>query len=225
MTSFTRNEKAIRTVYNAGSIKTTGFHKGFFTKAILRKSKSSDAEAIELSFLSTKGESGTITIWYQSAKGEELARGMSTIQGLMALLEIENLKEKKNDLVEVFNWDSKQVESVRMTTFPDLLNKPIGTVWQVEEYIKQVKQDDGSYANSNPIELKERAVFQTFCDAETKQTAIEILDDTEAQDIDKMLDRMEPVKRVNLPKAQLSQAKDTASTKRAEEWVDSEIPF
>ena len=222
---FTKNEASIRTTYNAGSIKNTGYHKGLFTKAYLRKSKSSDAEAIHLDFLSDKGQSGQIDIWYQRANGETMERGESAIQGLMAILEIDDLKEKKNDLVEQYNWDTRQVEQVRMTTYPQLLNKQIGTVWQVEEYLKQAKQDDGTYANAIPLEIKERAVFITFCDPETDQTAIEKLDDTPATDIDKMLDRMEPVKRVNLPKAQVQQAKDTASAKRADEWEDSTIPF
>jgi FtsZ-binding cell division protein ZapB len=226
---FTRDEKSIRSnTFSGGSIKTTGLHKGFITKAYVRNSKSSEAIALHLDFLSEKGESGQIDLWHTKANGEPMERSVATIQGLMSLLDINDLREKNNDLIEQWNKTTKQIEQVRMTSYPQLLNQPIGTIWQVEEYIKQVEESDGVWINSNPIELKERAVFIAFCDPESKQTAIELLDDAEAQDIDKMLKRMDPVKRVNLPKAQLQQAKDTASTKKANDpdfdFNDS-IPF
>jgi hypothetical protein len=106
-----------------------------------------------------------------------------------------------------------------------LLSNANDTRRHAEEYLKQARQDDGTYANANPIEIKERAVFITFADAETHQTAIEKLDDHPAEEIARMLDNLLDIKRVNLPKAQLSQAKDTSQTKKADDGFDMDIPF
>ncbi len=78
-------------------------------------------------------------------------------------------------MVTVYNTNTRQDEPKEAMTYPDLCHKPVGLFLQKEEYI------------SRHGEIKERMNFYASFDVVTKRTAIEILDNTSANAVDKMI--------------------------------------
>lgn len=232
MTTFTANKtEAQNESFSSGQIK-TGFHAGVITKAYERLSQSSAAKAIHLDFMSFTGGFGSIDMWHTSANGVQVDKNgkplpaIAQIQQLMALLGLENLQPFPNGKVEIYDWDSRSTVEKRMTTYPQLINKTIGTVWQTEEYKKQV-QVDGKYVDAQPVELKERAVWLKFCDSTTRQSAGEFINGTEAKLIDQFLVGLDEVKRIKLSPARTVLAADSAIIAKAIDFdaFDADIPF
>lgn len=220
MANFKRNDESVKNkTFSSGPIKTTGIHKGHFTKAYIRKSKvpGAQSEAIHFDFVSTGGGYGSFDIWYQDKQGGKLDRSIAQIHELMALLNIDDLKEKKNDLIDMYDFDLKAVKQVRVDSYPQLINKYIGTVWQAEEYIKQVASlnEDGDqvWIDTNPPEIRERAVFLEFCYAETHASGGEFLNGDEPVVIDKFVEGLPEIKRVNVSN---SAARDGAIVSKAQ---------
>jgi hypothetical protein len=233
MTSFTSNkQEAQNESFSTGPLK-TGFHAGVITKAYERLSQSSAAKALHIDFMSFTGGFGSIDLWHTSGSGLQVDKNgkplpaIAQIQQLMALLGLENLQPNPNGKVEIYDWDLRASVEKRMTTYPQLVNKTIGTVWQTEEYKKQV-QVDGKYVDASPIEIKERPVWLKFCDAQTRQSAGEFINGSEAKLIDQFLVGLDDVKRVKLSPAQTVQAADSAVTAKAPnefEFNDDEMIF
>jgi hypothetical protein len=233
MTSFTANKTdAQNESFSSGAIK-TGFHAGVITKAYERLSKSSSAKALHLDFMSFTGGFGSIDLWHMSGLGVQTDKNgkplpaIAQINQLMALLGIESLTPNPNGKVEVYDWDSKSTVERRMTTYPQLVNKTIGTVWQTEEYKKQ-EEKDGKWVDASTLEIKERAVWLKFCDSQTRQSAGEFINGSEAKLIDQFLIGLDDVKRVKLSPAQVAKAADTDVVKKASndfEFNDDEFIF
>jgi len=234
MTQFIANKtEAQNESFSSGAIK-TGFHSGVITKAYERLSNSSAAKALHIDFMSFTGGFGSIDLWHTSGQGVQVDKNgkplpaIAQIQQLMALLGLENLQPNPNGKVEIYDWDSRSTVEKRMTTYPQLVNKTIGTVWQTEEYKKQVQNTEGKYVDVQPIELKERAVWLKFCDAQTRQSAGEFINGSEAKLIDQFLIGLDDVKRVKLSQKETIQAADTNVVKKAPnefEFNDDEIVF
>jgi len=233
MTSFTANKQdAQNESFSSGQIK-TGFHAGVITKAYERLSKSSAAKALHIDFMSFTGGFGSIDLWHTSGTGVQIDKNgkplpaIAQINQLMALLGIESLTPNPNGKVEVYDWNSKTTVEVRTPTYPQLINKTIGTVWQTEEYKKQ-EEKDGKWVDASPLEIKERAVWLKFCDSQTRQSAGEFINSSEAKLIDQFLVGLDEVKRVKLSPAQLAIAADTDAVKKAPndfEFNDDEFIF
>jgi hypothetical protein len=234
MSSFTLDKTHTQNEsFSSGAIK-TGFHAGVITKAYERLSKSSSARALHLDFMSFTGGFGSIDLWHTSGLGVQTDKNgkplpaIAQINQLMALLGIESLTPNPNGKVEVYDWDSKTTVERRMTTYPQLVNKTIGTVWQTEEYKKQVDNGDGKWVDASPLEIKERAVWLKFCDSQTRQSAGEFINGSEAKLIDQFLVGLDEVKRVKLSPAQTAKAADTDTVKKAPnyfEFNDDELIF
>ncbi|MDD3644368.1 MAG: hypothetical protein PHR19_02450 [Bacteroidales bacterium] len=234
MTTFTANKTdAQNESFSSGAIK-TGFHAGVITKAYERLSKSSAAKALHIDFMSFTGGFGSIDLWHTSGAGVQVDKNgkplpaIAQINQLMALLGIESLTPNPNGKVEVYDWDSKSTVERRMTTYPQLVNKTIGTVWQTEEYKKQVDNGDGKLVDASPLEIKERAVWLKFCDSQTRQSAGEFINGSEAKLIDQFLVGLDEVKRVKLSPAKTAKAADTDAVKKAPndfEFNDDEFIF
>jgi len=234
MSSFTINKQdAQNESFSSGAIK-TGFHAGVITKAYERLSKSSAAKALHIDFMSFTGGFGSLDLWHTSGAGVQVDKNrkplpaIAQINQLMALLGLESLTPNPNGKVEIYDWDSKSTVERRMTTYPQLVNKTIGTVWQTEEYKKQVDNGDGKWVDASPLEIKERAVWLKFCDSQTRQSAGEFINGSEAKLIDQFLVGLDDVKRVKLSPAQTMQAADTDAVKKAPndfEFNDDEFTF
>lgn len=227
MANFTRDSKSVtsQSSVNFSRINKTGLYIGHFLKAYKRTSKvpGAQSEAIHFEFSSNEGY-GDFDIWFKGKDGADLERGVAQIQGLMALFDLDDLREKKNDLIDKYDFDLKAVTQVRVDSYPALIEKEIGVVWQMEEYIKQ-ENIDGTWRDTSPPIIKERAVMMRFCDAKTKQSAYEKLHDKDATEIDAYLDKLAGTKEVKVSRQDREDGAIMAKAETLVNFDDFDIPF
>ncbi len=221
MANFKRNEELVKpdNLY-AGKIREQGFYAGKFTQAYIRKGANSESEALHLEFLADTGHSESIDIWHTNRNGGEIESGMRKVNDLMVLLSINELKEKKNDKIEVFDFVVRAVIDKIVTSYPQLIGKPIGTVFKIVEYVKQINVD-GRWVDTNPPQLAEKAELVLFCDAKTKSTVYEFNAAKDPVYVDKYLSTLQ-VKRISVD---VQSAKDAQVVARAENKAGPTIAF
>ena len=221
MANFKRNEELIKsdTIY-AGKITEQGFYVGKFTQAYVRKGANSESEAIHLEFVADSGHNGQIDIWHTNRVGAQLDSGVKKINDLLVLLNINELKEKKNDKIEVFDFVVRATVDKLVTSYPQLVGKPIGTVWKLVESVKQEKVGD-SWINNNPPQIIQKAEHVMFCDAESRATAHEFSKAIAPVYVDKYLSTL-GVKRVD---AYVMAAKDAQVIAKADNKMGSAPVF
>jgi len=215
MTTFTRNKDLVKEKsFSAGYINQSGLYVGHFTKCY-EKEAESGSKAIHFDFMSPQGQQ-SFDIWHYSGKKDsDIEMGIERINDLMTVLNIDTLKPKNNTPVEM--WDRMQSAFVtnRVTAYPQLIDTPIGIVFQREEYAKQ-SLIDGKWVNNG--EIGERTEFVMFCDFDTQATAAEIENDTAPSYVEKFLEKQQDVKRLKLSQ----QKAETANVKQqAEKIVDN----
>lgn len=202
---------------SGGRIETSGAYTGYFTKAYETVSERTGSKAIRLEFTADDGSFSTVDIWYWSGKNNDyIERSMNElVYPLMSLFELKTLREKPNHSIDVYDFDARGMVSKKFTAFPDLANKPIGIVFQMEEYQK----------NNGGLGLQARAL--RFFDAETRQSAKEKMNNLPAKAVEALLEKLEPVKRLNLSAKQEVKAKDAQIIEKAADFNDDfyDIPF
>lgn len=114
-------------------ISAKGAYVGTFTRAehtVSRKNTS----GIDFSFVSEDGaQADFLTVWTHKGDGEELS-GRALLDALMTCMAVRNL-EPKRGRVEKYNRDTGTRELTDATLYPDLMDKPIGLLLIVEEYL------------------------------------------------------------------------------------------
>ncbi len=217
MTQFTLdNEAATAESFSPGRIDKTGLLIGHFTAAYVRKSASSASEAIHLDFISTTGKTGSADLWYQGRDGTNNDKngnklsGYNQVMTLMSLLGIQQLKTKP---MTVKKWDKelRGMVDTQVTGYPQLLDKPIGTVWQMTKSPKQISVD-GKWVTAQPVTYWDNAECLGFCNAETRLSA-------GGTDMQAWADRLEPIK---WPKEAV-QAQDAAIIKQAQNQPNAPV--
>jgi hypothetical protein len=150
----------------------TGAYTGIFTKAkhVLAQT---GAAGIEFEFESANKEQARFTLYTHNKDGQAIF-GAKQLQALMAVLKLRNIAAKPAQ-IEEYNYDSGQKEKIDAEVYPELTGKPVGVVFQMEEYL------------SGQGELKMRPNFFAPFDANSKQMAVEILDQKSAGGLDKIL--------------------------------------
>lgn len=145
-----------------GRIDTTGQYVGTFLRAeAVQSSKGTDG--IEFSFRADTGASADyLQLWTYNSNGEEL-RGAQMLQAVMTCLRVKTLAAK-TATVEKYDRDAGAKVPVQADVYPDLMNKPIGLLLQMEEY----EGKDGT--------RKWRPVIWGAFDPATGMTPSEILD-------------------------------------------------
>jgi hypothetical protein len=142
-----------------GSINETGKYAGTFTRAENVKSKGGTL-GVEFSFRSDDGKSADyLTLWTKNAEGKELY-GFKTLMAIMTCLKVKNIAPVMRS-IEKYSHDAQAKQTVQAEVFPDLMNKPIGLLIQMEEYENKDKtatkwkpsiyapfQKDGSFTAS-----------------------------------------------------------------------------
>jgi len=191
MTNFTFDESAIeKESVIGGRVTQSGDYTGRFTKVYETLGKDG-AIGIRFDFVSDKGMDSSFTLWHTSKTGSSIDFQVDILQALMALMDLKELKGKPNTSIEVYDFNVGGVIAKNLTAYPQLIDKHIGVILQVEEYQK------------NNGGIGERANAVRFFDAKTRQTASEKLHDCEALMVDLIVSRLEPVKRLKLsPKAE-----------------------
>ncbi|WP_344234479.1 hypothetical protein, partial [Cupriavidus gilardii] len=107
-------------------------------------------------------QTANFTLWTLNADGKELF-GYKQLQALMTCLRVKHL-ETKTAIVKKWDRVANQVLDVEADIFEDLMDRPIGILFETEEYEK----NDGS--------LGLKVVPAAFFDADTELMASEILD-------------------------------------------------
>ena len=196
---------------NGGSqrIDSTGAYVGTFTKARKVTAKSGTV-GIEFEFVdASEASADYLTIYTHKADGTPIY-GLNHINALMACLRLRSIE---SGTVKVELWDSvaKQRVPTQVEGFPDLMNKPIGVVFQMEEYI------------TNSGETRQRPVMVGFFDPHSKLMASEILDKkVKPEALEKFLGRLVPVKKANASNGYMPQNAQPAS---APDMPSDDIPF
>jgi hypothetical protein len=127
---------------------------------------------------------------------------------------LKSLREKPNHSIEVWDFDVKGLVSKKFTAFPDLANKPIGVIFQMEEYQK------------NNGTLGEQARAFRFFDAKTRQTAKEKANDNDAAAVELLLADLPDVKRLSLLSTQIVNVQDAQIIQKANDFdFDDDIVF
>lgn len=129
---------------------------------------------IEMTFKSDTGqEANYLQLWTQNAQGEKIY-GAKVLNALMACLKTRSIAPVKAQIMEYDHTVQNEVP-VTADTYPELMNKRIGIVLQREEYLNKLGEVKSKFN-----------IFSCF-DAETRQTATEILDKSKAERLDKLL--------------------------------------
>jgi hypothetical protein len=199
-----------------GRINKTGAYTGFFTKAYEIVSAKTGSKAIHLEFVSDNGSSAAIDLWYWSGKTDALIDFQmdATVFPLLSLMGLKSLREKPNHSIEVWDFDVKGLVSKKFTAFPDLANKPIGVIFQMEEYQK------------NNGTLGEQARAFRFFDAKTRQTAKEKANENDAVAVELLLADLPDVKRLSLLSTQIVNVQDAQIIQKANDFdFDDDIVF
>lgn len=120
-----------------GSINETGKYMGTILRAENVKSDKGTI-GVELAFRSDDGKSADyLTLWTTNVEGKELY-GYKTLMAIMACLRVKAITPVLQ-VVEKYNHDAKEKRQVQAEVFPELMNKPIGLLIQMEEYEKKDK--------------------------------------------------------------------------------------
>lgn len=157
----------------AGRIDSSGAYKGIITRAEYTTA-STGTRGIELDFESTSGASAKfMTLWTHNAQEQEVY-GFKQLMALMTCLKLRNINPQ---VAQVKKYDSQAGKEIvaQATIYPELMNKPIGLILQREEYRK------GSG------EIGEKMSFFAPFDAQTNQLAKEILDQSPAKGVEKII--------------------------------------
>jgi hypothetical protein len=117
------------------SINESGAYTGIFTRAENVMSTKGTV-GVEFSFKSDSGASSDyITLWTKNKDGKELY-GYKMLMAIMTCLKVRNIKPTIQQ-VEKYDHEAGQRKQVSVEVFPELMNKPIGLVIQMEEYEKK----------------------------------------------------------------------------------------
>ena len=124
---FELNTDSAATADRAANSIESAAYVGEFTAAYLRVSENTGAKALELRFKADEGGNARYTIWFKSgtAKGGKIIDGnMATINAIMAVLGVRELKGQEGDIVKFDGTTERGI------TYPGLLGKKIGIVNQ-----------------------------------------------------------------------------------------------
>jgi len=141
-------------------IKDAGKYVGQFTRAEKIVSKGG-AMGIEFDF-SDGSKSCTVTIWTHGKDGSELF-GLNAISALMTVMRLKSMNESPQ-MVKKYIYADKAEKQVQAMVYTDLMNKPIGVLVQMEQYL------------NGTGELRVKPSFFCFFDAKSELIATEILD-------------------------------------------------
>jgi hypothetical protein len=89
---------------------------------------------IDFSFVGEDGATADyLTVWTQKRDGEELS-GRALLDALMTCMAVRDLQPKRGR-IEKYNRDTREREMTDAILYPDLMDKRIGLLLIVEEYI------------------------------------------------------------------------------------------
>lgn len=157
---------------NTGSrITEMGKYKGKFTRAQHIVAKNTGTVGIDFDFVSDTGQKCRFSIYTMKSDGTTIY-GFKQLNAIMACMSLRALADPQMRKCKVYDYDLKREVEVEVPQFAELLDKPIGLLFTMEEY------DPGKWRPNLA------GVFQ----ASTELVASEILDrKTQPQQLAKMV--------------------------------------
>lgn len=202
-----------------GSLRITenGAYKGVLTKA-KHFVNDNGTMGIDFAFESVTGATAYFQFYTRNNQGDSIF-GEKQLNAVMTCMKVKSITPQEG-AIEEFNFDTKKVEKIQATIFPALMNKPIGIVFQKEHYVKK----DGTPGESMG--------FYTAFNAESQQTANEVLDQSKAERLEKILANLKDKNAAQRPSPtnstqfyQNTQSENPAPTGHNDFDFDSDIPF
>ena len=152
-----------------------GPYTGYITQAYIWVSEKG-TQGFRIDFKSPEdGEIKGLTLWIKKENGDSINIGHAKLNALMTCLKIRETNGV-DGIVKIYDFDSKSDVEDKGIIFPDFINKKIGFLFE-----------SNNYYNSNG-ELKESLAINTCFDAETRQTATEILENKPASKLEKRIE-------------------------------------
>jgi hypothetical protein len=109
-----------------------GKYKGKFTRA-QHIISDKGTYGIDFDFVSDSGQKARFAIYTQRSDGTQVY-GFKQLSAIMACLSLRNLADPKDTPAKIYDYDlQKEVEAV-VPQFTELLGKPIGLLFTMEEY-------------------------------------------------------------------------------------------
>jgi hypothetical protein len=150
-----------------GRITDIGRYVGKFTRAEHVISDAKKTTGVEFAFESDDKQSATFTVWTINGKGEQIF-GFKQLQAIMTVLKCRSLATTVK-VVKKWDRNSQGIVNVEAEVFADLMDKPVGVLFETEDYEK--------YENGQPSgKVGTKLVFAGVFDPKTNLTASEILD-------------------------------------------------
>jgi hypothetical protein len=214
--SYNFDQNAAKDANSGGKrIKEAGKFVGKFRAAWYEQNERG-TESVNFLFNAANGqEAGPLTLYTHNGKGETLP-SYDTFHAILACLKVRSIVAKPGK-VELYDFDSKQNVIKQKEIYPDLMDKPIGLVLQLEEY------------EARDMTLKERLVIVGPFEAATGLMANEILaKSTTPVGLQRLIDYVtaNPVKRLKGRRGSAQQQPATASRGQVtSDFVDDDIPF
>lgn len=161
---FTLDANAARSADNKSAfIDDAGKYIGTFTRAEYMEKQETGSVGLGLTFKTNQGAEAQLYVNLSYQHGKKNDGGHATLNALMACLQLRQVSNPQPIQVEKWNKDLNQREQVTVQGFPEMLNKPIGLLLQME--IEKNSQNG----------LPRPTIFAPFS-AESEKTASEILD-------------------------------------------------
>lgn len=153
-------------------IQQTGAYIGTIVAATQYKAPSG-AEMMNISFQANSGEKAPyLSICYKKKDGSDNEIGVNQINALMACMKVRNTAPV-NGSINAWDKNAGKEMPQQAIIFPELMDKPVGLFLQ-----RELSTYNG--------EDKEKVVFYAPFNADTQQTAQEVLDQSEAKSIERM---------------------------------------
>lgn len=186
-------------------IDSTGKYTGVFTVA-KKIIATTGTVGMEFTFKDDTGaEARFLSLYLTKTDGETLS-DFNKLNAIMACMKVRETKEKVMPITE-YDFNAGQVVTHDLECYPELMNKPIGLVLQKEEYIKA----------NNDIGFKMN-IYSVF-NSSTNQTAMEVLDQSKAERLEKIMNVVKDKKVSKQDKYQQEQVADNQTD------FDDDFPF
>lgn len=116
-------------------IESKGKYLGTLTRAEAVTS-AKGTKGVELSFKANSGETADyLTLWTHNTEGKQLM-GFNTLMAIMTCLRVKSLTAEAGE-VEKYDQDQQKRVKVSVPLFKDLMNKQVGLLISMEEYVKK----------------------------------------------------------------------------------------
>jgi hypothetical protein len=188
-----------------------GKYVGQFTRAEDIES-SKGTRGIDFAFVTADKQTANFTLWTFNSAEKELF-GFKQLQALMTCLRVKNIDTTER-VVKKWDSESQQVEEFDADVFLDLMDKPIGILFETEDYQKR----DGSIGT--------KVVPAAFFEASSELMASEILDKkAAAHQLAKMIPNLRHRPLRNAPAAPTPATRQAAPAGGGFDDMDDDIPF